>query len=427
MRIAMLSVHSSPLARLGGKEAGGMNVYVRELARELGQRGVPVDIFTRSQERFTPTIVPLGCGVRVINLHTGPAVPYDKNWVLTYLPEFVSRVRCFADGQDLTYDVIHSHYWLSGKAGVWLRRSWGIPLVHMFHTLGVMKNRVARSVEEAETSRRVAIERQLLLAADSIVAATPLDRAQMVWHYGAALDRISVIPCGVDLDLFQPQPKVDARTRLGLSPQEQLLLCVGRMEPLKGMDCLIRALALLHARQPGWRDTLRVMLIGGGSEAQPDQWNTEQRRLATLRAELGVADRVTFLGAQPQPRLPDYYAAADVVVVPSHYESFGMVALEALACGVPVVASNVGGLSYTIEDGRNGLLVPPDNPEALADQLERLLTDADLALTLRNAARQRAQSYAWSSVARRMIHLYRELIAHQRDRRSSARLLAHVS
>lgn len=336
-------------------------------------------------------------------------------------------MRCFADGQDLTYDVIHSHYWLSGKAGVWLRRSWGIPLVHMFHTLGVMKNRVARSVEEAETSRRVAIERQLLLAADSIVAATPLDRAQMVWHYGAALDRISVIPCGVDLDLFQPQLQVDTRVQLGLSPQEQLLLCVGRMEPLKGMDCLIRALALLHARQPGWRDTLRVMLIGGGSEAQPDQWNTEQRRLATLRAELGVADRVTFLGAQPQQRLPDYYAAADVVVVPSHYESFGMVALEALACGVPVVASNVGGLSYTIEDGRNGLLVPPDNPEALADQLERLLTDADLALTLRNAARQRAQSYAWSSVARRMIHLYRELIAHQRDRRSSARLLAHVS
>lgn len=404
-----------------------MNVYVRELARELGQRGVPVDIFTRSQERFVPTIVPLGCGVRVINLHTGPAVPYDKNWVLTYLPEFVSRVRCFADGEDLTYDMIHSHYWLSGEAGVWLRRSWGIPLVHMFHTLGVMKNRVARSVEEVETSRRVAIERQLLRAADAIVAATPLDRAQMVWHYGADPDRIRVIPCGVDLDLFRPQPQVAARVRLGLSPQEQLLLCVGRMEPLKGMDCLIRALALLYTRHPDWRDTVRVILVGGGSEAQPDLWNTEQRRLATLRVESGVADRVSFLGAQPQQRLPDYYAAADVVVIPSHYESFGMVALEALACGTPVVASHVGGLSYTIEDGRNGLLVPPDNPEALADRLERLLTDVDLALTLRHAARQRAQSYAWSSVARRMIQLYRELITRQRDRRSSARLLAHVS
>lgn len=411
MRIAMLCVHSSPLARLGGKEAGGMNVYVRELARELGQHGVPVDIFTRSQERAAPTIVPLSRNVRVINLHTGPAAPYDKNWILTYLPEFVSRVRCFADGQDLAYDIIHSHYWLSGEASIRLRRSWGIPVVHMFHTLGIMKNNVARGAEEIETSQRIAIERRLMYDVDGIVAATPLDRAHMVWHYGADVDRIRVVPCGVDLHHFHPQPQQEARTRLGWPAHQRVVLCVGRMEPLKGMDCLTRALALLHTRHPEWRNKVRVVLVGGASEQHTTQWNTEQRRLAALRTELGVADAITFVGAQSQQALPDYYAAADVIAVPSHYESFGMVALEALACGVPVIASNVGGLSSTIEDGRSGLLVPPDNPDLLADQLESLLRDDNRRAELSLAARQRALSYGWNSVAHKITQLYEERIA----------------
>lgn len=427
MRIAMLSVHSSPLARLGGKEAGGMNVYVRELARELGQQGVSVDIFTRSQERAAPTVVPLSRSVRVINLHTGPAAPYDKNWVLTYLPEFVSRVRCFADGQDLAYDIIHSHYWLSGEAGVRLQRSWGIPVIHMFHTLGAMKNNVARSTEETETSQRIALERRLMHEVDGIVAATPLDRAHMVWHYGADAERISVIPCGVDLQHFQPRPQEEARLRLGLAADQRILLCVGRMEPLKGMDCLIRALALLHSRQPGWCDTVRVVLVGGAPEEHPGQWNAEQRRLAALRAELGIAGAVRFVGAQPQQILPDYYAAADAVVVPSHYESFGMVALEALACGAPVVASNVGGLSSTIEDGRSGLLVPHDDPDALANRLALVLTDEQQRATLRAAARQRALSYGWSSIARKILRLYSETIECGTLARPRVRCMANVS
>lgn len=427
MRIAMLSVHSSPLARLGGKEAGGMNVYVRELACELGRRGTPVDIFTRSQDRRAPTIEPLACGVRVINLHTGPAVPYDKNWVLTYLPEFVNRVRCFADGQDLSYDLIHSHYWLSGEAGLRLRRSWGAPLVHMFHTLGAMKNNVARSAEETETAQRVAIERRLLHEVDAVVAATPLDRAQMVWHYGADAERITIIPCGVDLRRFQPQPEATARAQLGLPAEQRLLLCVGRMEPLKGMDSLIRALALLHQRRPAWRSTLRVLLVGGEPETTPERWNAEQRRLDALRRDLGVADAVTFAGAQSQEKLPAYYAAADVVAVPSHYESFGMVALEALACGAAVVASNVGGLSSTIEDGRSGLLTPHDNPEALADQIELLLSNDERRQELRCAARQRALSYGWSSVARRMTRLYADLIERGAIVQPAARRFANVS
>lgn len=410
MRVAMLSVHSSPLARLGGKEAGGMNVYVRELARELGRRGVPVDIFTRSQDRRSPTIVPLSCGVRVVNLHTGPAAPYDKNWVLTYLPEFVSRVRCFAEGEDIAYDLIHSHYWLSGEAALRLRRSWGLPVVQMFHTLGAMKNSVARSAEESETRQRVAIERRLMHEVDAVVAATPLDRAQMVWHYGADPEQINVIPCGVDLQRFQPRAQTAARAELAIAPEQLLLVCVGRMEPLKGMDALIQALALLHARHPEWRDVLQVVLVGGEAEDRAEHWNTEQRRLDALRRKLGVAGAVHFHGAQPQELLPVYYAAADIVAVPSHYESFGMVALEAMACGAAVVASNVGGLTSTIEDGKNGLLVQPDDPPALAGRLEMLLADPAARQRLSVAARDRAAGYGWNAIGGRVQRLYATLI-----------------
>ncbi|MEF3273888.1 MAG: glycosyltransferase [Chloroflexus sp.] len=411
MRIAMLSVHSSPLARLGGKEAGGMNVYVRELARELGQRGMLVDIFTRSQDRATPTITPLGRGVRLISLHAGPAAPYDKNLLLTYLPEFVSRVRCFADGEDLSYDVIHSHYWLSGEAALRLRRVWRAPVVQMFHTLGVMKNSVARSAEEVETRRRIAIERRLMREVDTVVAATPLDRAQMVWHYGADASRIRVIPCGVDLRRFHPGDRAAARAELGLSADALVLVCVGRIEPLKGMDALIRAAARLLAQYPHWRERLQVLLIGGDDEQQPTRWNSEQRRLDALRRELGIATQVQFVGAQPQERLPLYYVAADVVAAPSHYESFGLAALEALACGAAVVASNVGGLALTIEDRRSGLLVPPGDDAALAAQIERILTDGVLAARLRSGAVQRAAEYGWPTVARRVAALYDELVA----------------
>ncbi|RRR76869.1 MAG: glycosyltransferase family 1 protein [Candidatus Viridilinea halotolerans] len=427
MRVAMLSVHSSPLAKLGGKEAGGMNVYVRELARELGCRGIPVDIFTRTQQRSLPTIQPVACGVRVINLHAGPAAPYDKNWILTYLPEFVSRVRCFADGEDIAYDLIHSHYWLSGEAALRLRRSWDTPVLHMFHTLGAMKNSVARSKEETETGRRIAIERRLLHEVDAVVAATPLDRAQMVWHYGAEAERIRVVPCGVDLTRFRPTDQVSARRTLGLPAQEYLLLCVGRMEPLKGMDALIRALALLRAQQQPWAATLKVVLVGGEPEDRPHAWNSEQRRLDALRRELGVAEHVRFVGAQDQDRLPTYFAAADVVAVPSHYESFGMVALEALAAGAAVVASNAGGLALTIEDGRSGLLFPVDDHTALAQHIAHLLEHPDAAVALRTAARARATEFGWGAIARRISGLYTELIATHAAARAARRSTAQVS
>lgn len=260
-----------------------------------------------------------------------------------------------------------------------------------------------------------------------IVAATPLDRAQMVWNYGADADRISVIPCGVDLRRFQPQPQAEARAALGLPADGRLLLCVGRMEPLKGMDALIRALALLAERRPEWADSLQALLIGGDGEDAPDQWNAEQRRLDTLRRELGVAEKVRFLGARPQELLPAYYSAADVVAAPSHYESFGMVALEAMASGAAVVASNAGGLALTIEDGRSGLLFPPDDHVALADQIESLLNQPARAASLRAAARRRAAEYGWPTIARRVSALYDDLVASRAVAWAARRPFAQVS
>ena len=408
MRIAMLSAHSSPIARLGGKEAGGMNVYVRELSRELGRRGVGVDIFTRSQERGAPKVVALDRGVRVINLSAGPSAPYDKNWLPTYLPEFVNRVRCFADGQDLSYDLIHSHYWLSGEAALALRRSWGAPVVHMFHTLGAMKNQVARAAEERETGQRIEIERRLVAQADAIVAATPLDRAQIVWSLGAEPGDIHVVPCGVDLRRFKPRDQGGARAALDLPPPpHRLLLLVGRIEPLKGIDALIRAVALLLERHPEWRGSLTALVVGGGAEGERSRWNAEQRRLDTLRCELGVAEAVRFAGAQPQERLPLYYAAADIVTMPSHYESFGMAALEGLACGRPVVATSAGGPATILEESVSGLLTPPDNHAALAARLERLLADDRLRAEMGAAARERARRFGWPSVASQIMQVYR--------------------
>lgn len=405
----MLSVHSSPLATLGGKEAGGMNVYVRELARELGRRGLAVDIFTRSQRRGEPQIVEIGPNARVVTLRTGPAAPYDKNWVLDYLPEFVGRIRCFAEGQDLHYDLLHSHYWLSGVAALELRKMWDVPVVHMFHTLGAMKNQVAPTAAWGETDERVAIEGQLLREADAIVAATPLDRAQMTFHYGVESERVVVIPCGVDTTTFRPHDQREARQRLGLSSEGKIVLFVGRIEPLKGLDTLLRAVALLHGPDVSLSQRvagLQLVVVGGDAHAREDQWGSEERRLRELVGELGITEQVRFIGSRPQAQLPYLYSAADVVAVPSHYESFGLVALEAQACGTSVVASDVGGLRYTIQDGVSGFLEPWNDPQAFAQRIRQLVEHEGLREEMGAHAIANARAYAWPQIAARVLDLY---------------------
>jgi D-inositol-3-phosphate glycosyltransferase len=406
--IAMLSVHTCPLAMLGGKETGGMNVYVRDLTRELTRRGIYVDVFTRSQNPHLPHIVhSLGETGRVIHIPTGPEEPYSRHKVFDHLPEFVDNVLDFAEREGITYDVIHSHYWLSGWAARELRAAWGAPIVQMFHTLGHVKNQIA-APSEREPERRIEWETRIVGFADRLVAATPAEEEQLEKLYGADPAKITIIPPGVDLQMFHPHPPEDAKAHLGVRPCDRMLLFVGRIEPLKGIDTLLRAMGLLAHECPTWANQICVAVIGGDPNTTE---NEEMERLKAIRAELGITDLVTFLGARDQNKLHHYYSAAEAVIMPSHYESFGMVALEAMACGTPVIASEVGGLAYLVQDGETGFHVPDGDPAALASTIARLVEDPDLRNQLGRRAHRYAQNYSWDCIVDRMLPLYAQAMA----------------
>lgn len=409
LRVAMVSVHTCPLASLGSRETGGMNVYVRELSRHLGARGVAVDVFTRRQDSDTPEVVEFGRNARVIHLEAGPSSPMDKYEVLEYLPQFAEGMVDFVERTEGRYHLLHSHYWLSGRVGTWLAKRWRVPLVAMFHTLGRLKNSVSRDESERESAARIDIEGEILRLADRVVAASPTDREQMVQYYDALVDRIQVVPGGVDTSAFRPFPRYAARGLLGLGP-EKLVLFVGRIQPLKGVDLLLRAFARLladwsHSPKP------RLMVVGGDNLADgSDPEAVELARLRRLASELGVSEDVTFRGAVPHDLLPAYYSAADVVAAPSLYESFGLVVLEAMACGTPVVASRVGGLQWTVRHGESGFLVDRREPEAFAAAIGFILRDGQLRDRMSEGAARIAGGYSWSMVADRTLELYSELV-----------------
>jgi D-inositol-3-phosphate glycosyltransferase len=398
LRVAMLSVHTCPLAAPGGKQTGGMNVYVREMARELGRMGVHVDVFTRSQNPAIPRVVELGQGARVVHLPAGPEAAMPREEVHRYLDEFVAGVEAFRWDEGLDYDLIHAHYWLSGVAGLALRDEWGVPLVQMFHTLGRLKNSVAQSRSEFEPQLRIAEELRIAQTADRIVAANVVERAHLVWYYSGRADRVAVIPCGVDTELFQPMPAATAKDLLELRP-DPLLLYVGRLQPIKGLETLLDAISRIEGPSE--------LLIIGGDQDEPE--NGHAAHLRERVSALGLERRVHFLGAQPQRRLRLFYAAAEATVMPSYYESFGMVALEAMACGTPVVASRVGGLTTTIQDGVTGYLVPEGDPAALARRLASLLRDGQERARLGRAAVRWAAEHRWPCVAESVCRLYSEL------------------
>lgn len=411
MNIAMLSVHTCPLAALGGKETGGMNVYVRELSRELAKRGHRVDIFTRSQDPDVPHIEMdgLGLGADVFHIPAGPEAPYNKRRLFHYLPEFAHGVQEFMETERIHYDVYHAHYWLSGWVARELQKCQPAPVVQMFHTLGAMKNAVARGEADREAEQRVQVEREMMQFADRLVASTPRDREQMVELYAAPRDRIAVIPPGVDTTLFRPVPSIEAKDFLEMPYDHHSLLFVGRIDPVKGIDVWFQAMAMVVQENPELRDKLCVCLIGGDVDDDTPR-DTELARLQTLKDELGIGDLVTFLGKRSQECLPYYYSAADVVVMPSLYESFGMVALEAMACGTPVVASDVGGLSFVVRDGETGFLFPTQNPRALADCLGYLIRNPELRRTLGKRGIEVAREYAWSRIADQIENLYIDAI-----------------
>ena len=400
-RIAMISMHTSPLATLGGKDAGGMNVYVRDLAIHVARAGVAVDVFTRRSDPDRPIVQEIAPGARIINIDAGPAGPADKNALLELVPEFAKACVLFALNEGIKYDVVHAHYWLSGKAAEYLRPYWEAPFVLMFHTTADMKNAVLGGSDQ-ESALRTETEHELIKSADSIIAANPDERADLVWRQDAPDERVCTIPPGVDLSLFHPHDYHESRRELGWSITERIVLFVGRIDPIKGIDTLIDTMPLVQEPE------LHYVLIGGDLDAdgQPiGPLAAVQQRVA----ELGMSRRCRYLGSQPQDMLPLYYSAADVVAVPSRYESFGLVAVEAMATGTPVIASSVGGLTFTVEDGKNGLLVPYGNARALAKAIDRLLEDDDFREAMSFQAAADAQRFSWDSVAQQVLHVYQRL------------------
>lgn len=410
----MLSYHTCPLAMLGGKDTGGMNVYVRDLTRYMGRAGVKVDVFTRSQDEHVPHVLhDLGYGNRVVHVPSGPEIPLPKKELSAYIPDFVSGILTFAETKGIAYDIIHSHYWMSGLAALELRALWNVPVVHMFHTLGLMKNRVAQSPVEIEGDYRLEGEQKVLQNADKVIAATPAELAQLQWLYQAKTEHITIIPPGVDTSRFYPIPKDEAKEVIGVPIDHKMLLFVGRIEPLKGLDVLIEAIGR-YCEDPKKHmgdKKLFLAVIGGDPDESPEKISAEMARVQTLPGQYGINDVVTFLGKRDQNTLPYYYSAAEAVVVPSHYESFGMVALEAMACGAPVVASQVGGLAFLVQDGVTGFTVPSGDPEALCGRLKALIDDQDLRRKMGEAAIIFAQQYAWESITERITKVYKMEIA----------------
>jgi D-inositol-3-phosphate glycosyltransferase len=406
----MLSVHACPLARLGGRDSGGMNVYVRELARELGRRGVEVDVFTRWRERDDPQIQWLGQNARVIHLLSGPIGYYPKMDVYQRLPEFTERLLSFTAGESRPYDLVHSHYWLSGEVAEVLRARWRVPVVQMFHTLALVKAQAMDDSLNGEGQARELAERAAVGIADRIVAASEIELSDLMTLYGADPEKVRVVPLGVDTTVFRPLRQADARAALGRDACEFMILFVGRIEQVKGIDVLLEAVGdLLRGRRDLQRRTCLVV-VGGAIDPNAD--GSESDKIAELRAMVdahGIAQNVDFVGSLDQQELGLYYAAADVCAVPSLTESFGLVALEAMACGTPVVATRVGGLQ-TVVTGDSGLLVPPNDAEALADAIASLLDDMALRLQLSAGARARAQQFTWTKVADGIEDIYRELL-----------------
>jgi len=398
-RIAVLSMHTSPLAPLGGAATGGMNVYVHEVSERVAARGRSVDVFTRRDNASAPTITHFASGARLIQVAAGPAEPVPKTELIQFTDEFAAGVEAFRASESIEYDLVHSHYWLSAVAGERLVADWDVPHLAMFHTLGEVKLRARAS--EHEPPERIAAERRLVHSLDCVVAATAYEQRLLRQVYRVPNAQVEVIPLGVDPDRFHPGSRADARARFNIPITDDVVLAVGRIEPLKGLDILIRAAAEVTNRS-----RLRLLIVGGDEEARP-----EFDRLAAIAEEVGVRESVTFVGAVPHEELPDYYRAADVVVMPSFAESFGLVAVEAMACGVPVVVSRVGGLASTVADGRTGYLVPWRCPEPFAEKIELLLRNDPLRDALGAAGVERMRDFSWESVADRLVALYERLAA----------------
>ena len=391
----MLGIHSCPLGKVGGENTGGMSVYIRELAHELGRRGHLVDVYTRIHEPAHDEIAEIGQNVRLIHLKAGEE-GIEKLAIYYYLDDFAHNLENFRKQDGPRYDLIHSHYWLSGLTGKRLQQWWGIPHVMGFHTLGAVKNAIG--IGEGEPDLRITAEKELVRDCHRIIASTMKGKKDLIDYYDASPETISVIPCGVNLDLFRPIGRETARCHLGLK-EERIILFVGRIIPLKGIDNLLKAMTYLERKE-----RIKLVVIGGDEHSQ-----AEVERLKDLSRSLKIQESVIFLGLVKQEILPFFYSAANLCVVPSYYESFGLVVLESLACGTPVVATKVGGAESVIRHGETGYVIRNNDSYHLADKIALVLStsngDADV-----GTVRASVVNYSWSNITETILAEYRSVL-----------------
>jgi D-inositol-3-phosphate glycosyltransferase len=394
-------MHTSPTASLGQNGNGGLNVYVREVCTAFSERGIATDIFTRRQSPEDPAIESLAPLSRVIYLPAGRSL--DKYSLYNEVPAFAAGIRAFAESEQIQYDLLYSHYWLSGEVACLLRPETGAGWAHIAHTLGLVKNRTLASGARAEPALRIRIEGEVAQQADLLIASTADEADDLVRSYKSDPAHVYVVAPGIDLNTFQPLDRAEARRKIGYAPGP-LLLFVGRLERLKGVDVAIKALALLRDRA---HEDLRLIVLG---EDVRDGEESEKERLKAVASSLGVRDRVDFLGSVAHHELPYFYAAADALVMPSYSESFGLVALEAQACGRPVVASGVSGLRSVVRDEVSGYLIDDHDPAIYADRIGRLLADPELAQQMGRRGRLLAQRFSWTRTADRLEELFETVI-----------------
>lgn len=395
MKICAISFHSCPLSPVGGDGVGGMNIYLKELSSALAcDPGTEIDIFTRDRNSSKVGIKRLMPNVRVIHLPAGPKCFVDRKSLYGYLPEFVENLKGFMGKEKKTYDVIYSHYWLSGLAGEYLKHYFNIPLVHTYHTLAFLKNRVSN---EPEHRNRMLTERHLSHAADLIISSSSEEKRNLMGEYGVSAQKIKVIYPGVNHNLFYPSRAKTAFQETGFSEEDKILLYVGRVEPIKGLMTIIEAFALLNkSRNP----LLRLIVIGGGKKGSELSYNPEVKRVKAAVETFGLTEKIVFPGSKEQKALKDFYSAADVLIVPSLYESFGLVVVEALACGTPVLVSKVGKMRTIVKEGKNGFSFAPGSPEVLANGIKEFFQKKDLLWEEARIRQDIIDRFSWDKTGR---------------------------
>jgi glycosyltransferase involved in cell wall biosynthesis len=405
--IALISDHGDPAAEIGFEEAGGQNVYVRYVGETLAKLGWQVDMFTRKVKPDDPTVVQHSAHCRTIRLVAGPERFIPRDEIFEYMPQFVEAFEAFCSHEGVRYPLIHTNYWLSAWIGLQLKARHPVQLVHTYHSLGAVKYQTLTR-QPAIAPTRLMVEKQILEQADCVIATSPQEQEYLhtlVSNQG----RVEIIPYGTDLDIFHPIPKAEARVRLGLNLDEQIVLYAGRFDPRKGIETLVRASAQTEAFAQG---RLKLIIVGGSCPEQLD--GQERNRIERIVQEIGLTEKTLFAGQVKHNLLPFYYAAADVCVVPSHYEPFGLVAIEAMACGTPIVASDVGGLKFTVLSEQTGLRVLPQDTAAFATAIDRLLTNKIWATQLGTCGSAQARKqFSWHKIVSQLSELYRLLLSQQ--------------